>query len=352
MTTRFRAICGAIAICAVGSLACGDAATIVDLHYKGYRTWDIELPAEAFTPVSGGIPIAHAGGGSFAAGLDGTFLRLDADGDGELDRTLEPATDDFGTRTARVTLRGNAPDGAPFRYAVRLRDTGKGWQWATACAMVGKIGDTPVTLIDQNQNGRYDDYGKDAMIVGRRNAATFLSRVVSVGGELLAIDVSLRGDAITARPYAGETGTLDMTAGCSTNARLMSAIVRSADGSMSFDLGDVDGGLAVPAGDYEIHSGRIGLGRSVVRVRRGKAAPLAVGTGETVTFDWGGPVTSEFDYMRQGDRVVFSPNAIWYYGAAGEEYHDWYPIGKSPEFTLTDRQSGSVLEVLILPGSC
>ncbi|HIF52688.1 MAG TPA: hypothetical protein EYQ87_01585 [Candidatus Nitrosopelagicus sp.] len=80
--------------------------------------------------------------------------------------------------------------------------------------------------------------------------------------------------------------------------------------------------------------------------------PLNLLQAKTTEFNWGGPVESEFQFARVGSKVQFSPNQIWYYGKAGEQYAGWNPIGKSPEFKILDADTGAVLEVLILPGSC
>ena len=40
------------------------------------------------------------------------------------------------------------------------------------------------------------------------------------------------------------------------------------------------------------------------------------------------------------------------YGAGGEEYRDWAPRGKSPEFTVKERAAGTELLKATFPGSC
>jgi hypothetical protein len=327
-----------------------------ELRHRAPRQWTIELPDESWFAVSGSIAIPHAGGEGFAAVLEGTELRLDTDGDGELDRSIRATADDYGVRRARVVLHGQRADGGEFAYGVRLRDEGAGWRWAPGGIMVGTVetdaGSTLITIIDRNGNGRWNDVGEDAMVIGRGNAACYLSRSVFIAGELWALEVDADGAEIRLASYDGPTARLDMTTGFSSSARLVSAIVMSIDGSHSFDLAPFDAPIDVPAGSYEIVAGRIGLGQQSVKVGAGRAEPITLAAGAERTFDWGGPVAAEFDYRRQGDEVVFHPDAIWYYGAAGEQYAHWSPIGKSPQFTVRDRHSGSVLEVLILPGSC
>jgi hypothetical protein len=328
----------------------------VALRHRAFRQWSIDLPQERWFEVSGGIAIPHAGGEKFAAALEGTDLRLDTDGNGELDRTIRATADDYGVKQARVVLKGTDADGTSFSYGVRLRNNGAGWNWAPGGAMVGTLatgdGSTQIRVIDRNGNGRFDDYGEDAMVLGRGNVASYLSRSVSLGGRLWELQVSPRGADIDLAPYDGPVARLDMTTGFDAQARLVAAVVRSTDKEHSFDLAPFDAPIDVPVGEYEIVTGVIGLGKQSVRVGAGRCEPIALGSGDESVFDWGGPVAAEFQYMRRGDEVVFHPDAIWYYGAAGEQYEKWNPIGKSPVFTINDKASGNVLEVLILPGSC
>ncbi|MHC5025771.1 MAG: hypothetical protein ACYTGR_03300 [Planctomycetota bacterium] len=343
----------------VGAAAGGPVEGVLgaDLSHRSFRTWTIDLPDERWFAVSGGIGIPHAGGDAFAAAVVGTDLKIDTDGDGQLDRSVRATADDSGARTARVVLEGNrADDGAAFRYGVRLREQGGGWQWAPGGAMSGSVdtdaGAMKVQIIDRNGNGSFNDFGVDAMVVGRSTVATYLSRTVLVDDALYEVDVDASGSSIGLTPYVGATAKFDMTSDFETKARLLSAVVRSTDGSHSFDLGRHTGAVDVPAGRYEIISGRLGLGAQTVRVAPGRATPIDMAHGSVKTFAWGGPVEGEFNYLRNGDQVAFSPNAIWYYGAAGEEYLDWNPIGKSPQFEVVSKATGEVLEVLILPGSC
>ena len=204
--------------------------------------------------------------------------------------------------------------------------------------MVGRIGETKVQLIDQNNNGRYDDFGEDAMIVGRGKVACFLSRAVNVGGEVFAISVSPDGSELTYEPFTGEVGTLDMKSELDTKAKLMSVIVRSADGQYSFDLARVREGLKVPAGTYAFQSAKMGLGESVAYVRPGRIGQIAVKTGESTALSWGGPLQGEFKYAQAGGQIMISPADVTYFGRAGEEYFIWDPVGKSPEFSIKEKQ--------------
>ncbi|MDA1264666.1 MAG: hypothetical protein O2816_06265 [Planctomycetota bacterium] len=330
----------------LGALALAPLATAgetgqVDLTYKTYRTWQLELPAEVYTKVAGELP------GGFAVSLDGVKLLVDADGDGTLERTIEGHVDDLGVRSAMLVCRKG--EGRAVGY--RLKDDGQGWHYAPAGAAVGKVLGTKLQLIDQDGDGRFTGFGTDAMIVGTGKRAQFLSDVINLGGALYTIEVAEDGSSLSYAPYSGPVGTLDFTTELDAEAKLLTAIVRSKDGKRSFDLALAPTGLQVPAGDYEIHSGSFGLGKATVQIQPGHSKPMTVVADGKQTLDWGGPVRAEFAYQRQGSEIAFHPDYVWYYGAAGEQYLGWHPIGKSPEFQVMERDSGAELAKAVFPGS-
>jgi hypothetical protein len=312
-----------------------------ELSYKTYRNWRLHLPAENFTKLSGELP------GGFRVDLTGTKLLVDADGDGVCERTVEGKLDDFGTRHAMVTCRKGE---GPVR-GFRLRDEGQGWHFAPGGAAIGKLGETKLQIIDQDNDGRFDGFGTDAMVVGTGKRAMLLSEVVNIAGELYALEVAADGSSMKWTPFVGETGELDLTTDLKTEAKLLTAVVVSLDGQRSFDLANAPAGMKVPVGDYRIHSGQLGLGKATVTVKTGKAGLLTVSAGVVTRLDWGGPTHAEFAFQRRGNQVAFSPDAVWYYGSAGEQYSGWTPIGKSPEFTVTERNLGTELTKAVFPGS-
>ena len=340
----------------VAAPATADDALDVSLRYRSYRNWDLHLPNETWFKLTDGIPIPHAGQ-TFAVELHGNDLRFDTDGDGKLDRSIKPLVDSkTGVATTRVVLSGTNGQGDPFRYAVRLRDDARGWEWAPGGAMVGTIateaGPIPVRIIDQDGNGRFDDFGSDAMIVGASDNAMFLSRSILVDGKLRQTEVSADGATLKLVDYSGPTAAIDLSTSFDSKAVLLSAVVLSEDRQHSYDVASSIGPIEIPVGSYIVHSGLLGLGQHRVEVRSGRMEPVTLVAEQTKTIDWGGPMRSEFRFMRQGNQLRFSADAIRYFGDAGEEYANWKPIGKSPEFKIRDADTGVVLEVAILPGSC
>ncbi|MBL7008675.1 MAG: hypothetical protein ISR76_06730 [Planctomycetes bacterium] len=313
---------------------------VVSLTHKRYRDWDIELPAESFTPVGDSIRL-EGGRRVYAAALEGTLLRLDLDGDGVTDVALEG-------ETASVLLRG--ADG--FRYAARLRQGPNGWVYAASGAMVGELDGHRVALIDQDNDGLYGEIGQDAILVGRGKVATFLGETLSFGGELRSVDASPDGRELRLASYRGETGRLNVAGGFDGQGKILSAVVRSSDGRHCFDLARTEGPTTVPAGRYRLESGKIGMATMAVTVGPGGSPAIEVPAGGETTFEWGGPVRAEFGFQRQGDQLAFSPDHIWYFGEGGEQYLKWWPVGKSPVFTVIDKTTEQEVARAMFPGSC
>jgi hypothetical protein len=316
--------------------------TAVPLTYQAQRNWDILLPEEAFSPVGTGWAFAPTAGHDFKAAIEGTALAVDTDGDGKVDVRVDGPE-------GMTKLRGTTPGGAPFTYAVRLRDQ-SGWVFGPAGFVTGRIGDTRIRIIDQNNNGSFDDVGQDAMIVGTGRVATFLSDVVSVEGQAYRMRVTPDGSSLSYSPFEGDVGTLKVA--LTTSAKVLSVVVKSTDGRRSFELSGNPDGLTVPAGRYVVHRGELGLGANRLGFRQGRARALSVDANGTTELTWGGPVQAEFAYQRQGDQVGLSPDAVWYYGAGGEQYEPSVPLGKSPTFTFVDKKSGQEIATAYFPGTC
>lgn len=318
----------------------------VALESRPVRSWQVVMPAERSIPVGSGIAFAHAGGPRFIAHSEGERLRVDVDGDGTLDALVE-GEEGF------VTLTQTAADGRVTQYSARLtRTAGQPWHYTFGSVRTGEFRGTKLQLVDQNLNGRFDDFGEDALVVGRDVAASFLSRVVSIEGQLYELEVASDGTSCTLSPHLGESGVLDLGGAFRSQAKLHAAIVVSDDGRNSFSVARATGGLRVPAGAYRLHSGQIVLSDAHATIKGGSRSRFEVASGAIVRPEWGGPVRAEFAVQRDGDQLGFTPWDIWYYGALGEEYSNFMPLGTSPEFTIRERQSGDVLVYTRFPGNC
>jgi hypothetical protein len=307
-----------------------------ELKYKVAKKWTYVLPNETWTPMMGGITVD---GSRFKTRKGGGLkLEIDANADGKYDTTIK-GMDGF------AVLDAKSEDGERTTYAVRLRNKDKEYGFASSGFYGGSVNGTKIALIDQNNNGVWNEIGVDAIVVGKRSkAASFLSRVINVDGELFEIDVKEDGTEITAKPWNGASGTLNLVKGLESRGRLDSVVVTSADGTYSFELSDARKGMAVPVGDYKLAAGRLSKGAETVRVAQGKMPGFEVTEGAELSPTWGGGVIMEFPFTHADGIVKVEPASLHFYGEAGEEYLDFLPQGKSPKFTVHDKETGRALE--------
>jgi hypothetical protein len=315
----------------------GDLA--VSMNHKRYRDWTIELPQETFTAVGQAIHLAD-GKYSFAVGAEGSNLLLDLDGDGQTDVRI--------TGSEGSALLRHA-DG--FRYAIRLKHDPNGWSFASSGAQVGKLDGTRIALIDQNNDGIFNQVGTDAILIGQGKIATWLGTTVLIDGKVHSLKLGADGAQMELAAYQGETGSLSVAEGFHGKGKILSAVLSSLDNKHCFDLAGLEGPVQVPVGQYRIRSGKIGLGELAVMVAPGDAARLDVVAGGKQKLEWGGPVRAEFKFERGNGLIGFSPDQVWYFGSGGEEYLQWRPVGKSPVFTIVDRITKSEVARTVFPGS-
>ncbi len=301
------------------------------------RRQKLLLPAEQPTAVATGFHFQDGLGADFRADVDGEALLLDADGDGELETRVEG---DKG-------FVGLEHDGR--RYGVSLTKAAE-WTFVAGSVVTGEVDGTKVRVIDQNHNGRFDDVGEDAMVVGNGRAASFLSEVVSIGGALTKIEVAADGSSLRFEPFTGATGELSLRA--VTDGKVMAAVLNSIDKRISVHLSKHDAKVVVPAGEYELHSGVLSLAGSRVSMAKGRSKSFAVAPSADAELAWGGPAKAEFAYQEKPGELTFDPNRIWFYGANNEEYRNWNPVGKSPLIMVVDRSTGAVIAETRFPGSC
>jgi hypothetical protein len=262
-------------------------------------------------------------------------LSVDTNGDGKVDKQVKGA---YGF----LVLKAKDSAGEPLEYAVRFKVDQKVYKYASSGVMRGRLNGESVLLIDQNNNGTYNEVGVDAMVVGKSKAASFVSKVVNLKGELFEVSISDDGKSMEARPFAGESGTLDLRSGFKAKGKLESAVVKSADGQYSFNLGD--GSMNVPAGDYTIAYGLAGKASETVTIGTGKMSPVNVKAGRETALTWGGPIIADFPYSRDGLAVKVEPASVKFYGKAGEEYTDFLPQGQSPKFLVYEERTEKLLK--------
>ncbi|MCP3915895.1 MAG: hypothetical protein GY711_10090 [bacterium] len=303
----------------------------VSLKYRALKNFDSVLPRETWTNVTDRIAI----GDGFDVHQQGPLkLRVDTNGDGKLDADVKG-------NSGYLRLVGKTDDGETFAYGTRFKITGDHYSFAASGAMCGKLNGISIQVIDQNNNGIYNDFGQDALVVGRAKGATFLSRVVNADGELFQIELSEDGSELSYEPFEGETATLDMTGSHDSRGKLVSAVISNRGGEHHFNVARERGAMQVPAGDYRFVFGFLKKGEETAQVRTGKMGPLKLAAGSEREVEWGGPVVAEFDYDVRDETITVRPN-VAFYGSAGEEYHTFKPDAKSPKIIVSDKKSRKI----------
>ncbi|MCA8973011.1 MAG: hypothetical protein KDC95_24725, partial [Planctomycetes bacterium] len=188
------------------------------------------LPSETFTPINGSIAV----GAGFTTEIDGAALAVDCNGDGKTDEKAKGVG-------GLITLKGGT-GGLAHDYSLRLVNEG-GWRWASSGALEGKVAGQKVAIIDQNNNGRFDDFGADAIVIGKSDAAAYLSKVVNINNSLFEISFSEDGSELAYKPFEGATGTLNLVADFESKGKLTAVVVRNENSDYSFELSDAKRGM-------------------------------------------------------------------------------------------------------------
>src|SRR3989339_1469794 len=122
--------------------------------------------------------------------------RFDTDGDDEYD-TVAKRKEEF------VKFKIKYPNELQMNYKIRVFISGKAqaggqagaiewsslWSYQRACFMTVKTSIGIFTLIDDDTNGYYGDYGKDAIVIGSAKQAEPLSSIIIVKGKFYKLEV-------------------------------------------------------------------------------------------------------------------------------------------------------------------
>ena len=314
--------------------------TIYRLKHSAHKKWAFVLPAERWHDA--GKSIELPGGLVFDTKIDGVNkLMVDSNGDGRPNATVRGS--------GFITLGAKDETGESVRYSVRVKNTAAGkFEWTTGSSMRGMVAGTILHVFDQDGNGKYSDWGVDAVAVGNSKSASLLSKVILVGKDLYHFDVTEDGSQVTVAPFSGETGILNAVVDYEAKGILTSAVFQSGD--ISFCVAPFKKGVAVPVGTYKFVSGRVEKGSASVSMRGGKMPTLQVYAGEETVPEWGANVNGDFSFSQKDEDVTVKAN-FKFFGAAGEEYYDFQPAGKGPKIIISDAKRGREIKEARFPES-
>ena len=184
----------------------------------------------------------------------GKTAQLDIDGDGKLDKELKDK-ENF------VDYKVDYDNGQVLPYRLRVwqrvvkkvgKDEWPTWAFQRACCMHGKTPIERFTLIDDNNNGYYDDYGEDAVIIGSAKQADVLSSVIAVKGKLYEFKVDMTGTKISLKEYTGQVGKIDVFKGFNFKNQKPERVVIAGDCDTYFNVPLQSRFFVLPVGEYRL----------------------------------------------------------------------------------------------------
>jgi hypothetical protein len=232
-------------------------------------------------------------------------VRLDMDGDYLFDT-------EFKNKENFVTYKIQYPNGLKLDYRMRIfgktpiqgiqtvTKTYSTWYYQRACYMIAKTSLETFILIDDNNNGYYNDYGKDAIIIGTIDKqAVPLSSIIMIKGKYYNLQVesvveipenaknipNYTGMILRLTPYKGDTGKIDLIRNCNPPKDPPQTVIIRRGNDDFFQFTNKKNAV-VPTGDYYLVSAVFSK-----RIHtRGSEKPLGtVDKDKTLSPKWGGP---------------------------------------------------------------
>jgi hypothetical protein len=274
-------------------------------------------------------------------GKDGVLARgeefaveVDANGDGNFSKDER-----YKSNGSACVVNICYEDGTIAPYAVRfIKGGGASWGWQRSGYWMAMVNKVPVAILDNNNNGIYDENGEDAVSVGLNGYATPLSAVINVGGTLQQLKVEANGKKIWVKEFEGEVGKLDALSGHKSLGKLASAVFQNGQTWIDATSGK-EKAMAVPTGSWELLGGAVMSATQSAMMRKGNMEPVTVAKDETAKVDWGMGLKIDFDFDVNGGTVNIQVESVHVYGQKGEEYHTFTPPAFTPVVTVVNAKT-------------
>lgn len=249
----------------------------------------------------------------FACKASGKVVSLDVDGDGVMERDIKD-------KENLIAYKLDYGDGQALPYQMRVwqrgtRKTDSGevviiWSFQRACFMRGKTPVETFTLIDDNNNGCYNDFGADAIIIGSGKQAELLSSVVMVKGKLYELKPERNGAKIALKEYTGPTGKVETLKGLNFPGQKPEQVIITSENNIYFNVPIQKSLVMVPVGEYWIFSASLGK-RAKAKNSRQTAVQVVESKDKPTLLKWGGPfkLSVEPQAVMGGNLVKFIPPA-------------------------------------------
>ena len=189
----------------------------------------------------------------------------------------------------------------------------------------GKIEGVEVSLIDENDNGKYDEIGTDVIVIGNSRYGVPLSRIINIKNNLYECNVASGGEKVSLKPYEGEYGVLDFISNFKCPSKLNLAILNSDD--IYIDVAN-NKKVPMPSGVYKLWLGYIEEGTSHVAIKKNEMEGIEIkeeldkeGQRKVTVLNWGADFRIDFEVTVKNDKVEVPYGSLRVYGNAKEEYY-------------------------------
>jgi len=246
--------------------------------------------------------------------------RLDVDGDDEFDTDVK-GKEQF------VTYKIKYPNELQMNYKLRVFTSGKTpggelmWSYQRGCFMTAKTPVETFILIDDNTNGFYGDYGKDAIAIGASKQAGPLSSLIAVKGKFYKLEVvadneisagdmkdqKYTGMKLRLSPCEEETGKMDLVKNLKPPKGLPQAIIVRRGEDAFFQLSG-KGETVLPVGEYYLVSA---IFTPRIMARTSEKPIATIEAGKTIAPKWGAPFKLQITAFceKGGTEIIVIPPA-------------------------------------------
>jgi len=217
----------------------------------------------------------------------------------------------------------------------------------------GKVEGVELTLIDENDNGEYDEIGTDLIVFGKSPYGVPLSKIININKKLYECKVASNGDRISLIPYDGKYGVLDFISNFKCQSKLDYAILNLDD--IYIDVAN-DKNILLPCGIYKFWLGYMQEGTSHVTIKQNGMQPIEItdelnsdGQRKVTAIKWGASFRLDFQFEANNEKVKVIYGSLKVYGSTNEEYFNIFP-SLSPQIEVKDSNNLPVVPKGSFPG--
>ncbi|MBI4713532.1 MAG: hypothetical protein HY762_09590 [Planctomycetes bacterium] len=195
----------------------------------------------------------------FRCSTDGKVARVDTDGSGSLRKEIKDKesfadyTIEYGDTRAAYRMRIWQKSSKSINNEAVYE-----WAYQRGCFMKGQAGGEQIILIDDNNNGVYDDFGEDAIVIGSGNKqAELLSAVIFIKGKFYEFKTEEDGKTIQLKEYKGQTAPVDVKSGLKFEKQKLERIILNNEDAY-FNIPLLVKSYPIPLGEYKLFSASFG----------------------------------------------------------------------------------------------